>query len=286
MHIYTYDIPICSPLLAISRRRGLIFETEHGWGEAAPLPGWSQETIDDLILSPFSHPSSDFALRCVQTAFPSAFPSIPLAALVTNISEAENAILSGFQTLKIKIRDYSVCDAINLISRMQIPNIRLRIDINRRWSFNDAHLFLSQLNPAGIEYIEEPTHDLDQLRNLPPFPLALDETLKEPQQRWIHLPNLHAFVLKPTLLGKRLDYLIQLGQKQNKKLVFSSSFESAIGLIHIAHLQARFSPQTAVGLDTHRFFLGNFFPMPINNGMLDNYPLPPMDRRWLTNYVP
>jgi O-succinylbenzoate synthase len=93
-------------------------------------------------------------------------------------------------------------------------------------------------------------------------------------------------VLKPTLLGRRLDFLIQLGQKLNKKLVFSSSFESAIGLLHIAHLQARFFHETAVGLDTHRFFHGNFFPMPVKNGMLCNHPLPHMDRTWLRNYVP
>lgn len=289
MLIYTYNIPISTPLLTISKRRGLILETERGFGEAAPLPGWSKESIDDILASIpnfDAHPSAAFGLRCAEHPFPRSFPSIPLAALVTNLYEAENALLNGFKTLKVKIGSYCVPKALDLISRIQLPHVQLRIDVNRRWSFDEARLFLNQLNPMGIEYIEEPTADLGQLHKLPPFPLALDETLREPKNIWMRLPNLHAFVLKPTLLGSRLDFLIRLGQKEKKKLVFSSSFESAIGLLHIAHLQERFSLQTAVGLDTHRFFNGNFFPMPINNGMLCNHPLPPLDRTWLTHYVP
>ena len=289
MRIYTYNIPISTPLLTITNRQGLIFQSEAGYGEAAPLPGWSKESVDDLIASIHnraSYPSFDFGLRCAELPFPSSFPRIPLCALVTSLSEAETALNSGFKTLKIKIKNHSVREALDFIAHVQLPCIRLRIDVNRRWSFEKAQLFFNQLNPTGIDYIEEPTHDLHKLHKLSNLPLALDETLREPESNWIHLPNLHALVLKPTLLGHRLDYLIQLGQKQGKKLIFSSSFESAIALLHIAHLHARFSLQTAVGLDTHRFFHGNFFPMPIKNGMLCDHPLPPLDRTWLSDYAP
>jgi O-succinylbenzoate synthase len=289
MRIYTYKIPIATPLLPISERQGLIFQTEQGFGEAAPLPGWSRETIEDLlasIQSSISYPSADFGQSCARMTFPASFPSIPICALVVNKQDVEQALLNGFQTLKIKIKDYSVRDALDLISLMQFSGVRLRIDMNRKWSFNDAQRFLNQLDPLNIEYIEEPTDDLDQFHKLPPLPYALDETLREKENTWMRLPNVHAFVLKPTLLGKRLDHLIQLGQKLGKKLVFSSSFESAIALLHIAHLQKRFASQTAVGLDTHRFFQGNFFPMPIKNGLLSDDLLPPLDRTWLNDYVP
>jgi len=289
MRIYTYSIPISTPLLPIAERRGLIFETKQGLGEAAPLPGWSKETILNILASiedPSAFPSAAFGMKCLECPFPRSFPSIPLAALATNISEAENALNNGFKTLKIKVGHYSIPDALDLVWRVQRPHIQLRIDINRRWSFDEALLFFNQLDPEGIEYIEEPTSDLRQLHQLPALPIALDETLREPANNWIQLCNLHAFILKPTLLGSRLDFLIQLGQKLQKKLVFSSSFESAVGLLHIAHLHARFSMKTAVGLDTHRFFMGNFFPMPVKNGMLCDTSLPPLDRSWLKKYVP
>jgi hypothetical protein len=56
MHIYSYKIAIASPILPFSQRRGLIFETENGWGEAAPLPGRSRETIEDLMAAPHNSP--------------------------------------------------------------------------------------------------------------------------------------------------------------------------------------------------------------------------------------
>jgi o-succinylbenzoate synthase len=283
MRIYTYNIPISTQILTISSRQGIVFETEQGFGEAAPLPGRSRETIYDLIAA---SPSIDFALNCAHRPFPRSFPSIPLCALATNRHEAESALNRGFQTLKIKVGNHSVCDALDLVSRIQRYPVRLRIDVNRRWGFDEAMQFFNRLDLINIEYIEEPTHDLHRWSQLPPIPIALDETLQQAKKAWIHLPNVHALILKPTLLGRRLDGLIQFGKKYGKKLVFSSSFESAIGLLHIAHLQATFSPQNAVGLDTHRFFRFNFLPMPVQNGMLSDHPLPPLDRTWLKEYAP
>lgn len=288
MQIYRYCLPLASPLMPFYQREGIIFQTEHGLGEAAPLPGWSNETIQDVIHAITNgayYPSLEFGLRCARIPFPKTFPSIPISALSTNPLEAKWAVSQGYRTIKLKLKDYCVKDALDFVSQVQIPGIHLRIDMNRRWSFSDASYFLSCLNPQQVEYIEEPTYEFDRLHQFD-FPLALDETLREPENRWLHLPNINTFVLKPTLLGCRLDDLIELGLKLNKKLVFSSSFESAIGLLHIAHLQARFSPGTAAGIDTHRFFLSNFFPMVVKNGVLSDCLLPPPERKWLKRDVP
>jgi O-succinylbenzoate synthase len=270
-------------------RNGIIFKSDRGWGEAAPLPGYSGENIDDAIASIDQHqpaPSVHFGLVCARSAMPLSFPPIFVSALAAKRDDIEKALNAGFRTIKIKIRDMSVREALDLIQAIQSPCVRLRIDVNRRWDIEEAQFFFHHLDPTGIEYIEEPIRNPAHLSRLTHLPIALDESLLDAQNLTISRPNISALILKPTLLGRRLKPLIEWGQRHQKKLIFSSCFESAIALLHIAHLQAEYSPECAAGLDTHRFFKNNFFPMSIKNGMLSNEPLPELDRRWLREYAP
>lgn len=271
MHISIYNFPLTPSHLNLSNRRSLIIRTSRGYGEAAPLPSLSSENIHDAytcLQNSTSCPSADFARDSANLDFPHSFPVIPICALATNRQEAEEAIRKKFQIVKLKVKN--VLEAIELVSSLQ-SRIQLRIDVNRKWNIQEAQYFFQSIDPTHIEYIEEPTYDLTHIEQLTTLPIAFDESLSE---TLLHLPNLTTFILKPTILGRRLNDWIQLGRKYRKNLVFSSSFESAIGLLHIAHLQARWAPNVAVGLDTHRFFQNNFFPMTIKNGMLCDDPIP------------
>jgi o-succinylbenzoate synthase len=286
MRIYSYNIPLHPSPLPLSVRQGLIVQTETGWGEIAPLPGWSAESLLESIASLPKNPapSAFFGCKSALLPFPASFPPIPLCALVSDFSAAKEAVSSGFRTLKIKIKNLSPLDALKWISSIRSPSVQLRIDINRSWPLKDALYFLQALDPDGIEYIEEPVPCPASLLELTRLPIALDETLLAfDAEKWIALPNISALVLKPTLLGARLSTLIAAGRKLGKKLIFSSSFESAIALLHIAHLQMRHAPENAAGIDTHRFFKANFLPFPVKNGFLCPDPLPPVDRTWLQN---
>lgn len=272
MYCYTYSIPLYPSPLGIEKRQGIILETEKGWGEAAPLKGFSKNPLDALF----------FAQLSVKEPFPTRYPKIRLNALISSLQEAETAIQNGFQTLKFKVKGLSPESAVQNIAALQGMGTPLRIDANRSWSVEEAKLILSRLDPKGIEYIEEPLSDPTRISELPPFPFALDETLLDPQGETLAaLPAFSAFVLKPTLLGKRLERWIAFGKKQNKTLTFSSSFESAIGLVHIAKLQEIHAPHTPAGLDTYRTFKQNFLPFPIIRGELSPEPIPPVDRTWL-----
>ncbi len=266
MRYYTYNIPLHPSALRLPERRGLILETEQGWGEAAPL----ENCIDAFV----------FALRSAQQPFPKHYPNIRINALASTLEEAELALQRGFQTIKYKVRGLSPETATKTVSVLQTMGVPLRIDANRSWSFEEAKRFLTLLDPKGIEYIEEPVDDPTRLHELPSFPFALDETLLDPAAPW---QSASAFVLKPTVLGDRLQSWIDLGKKEGKTLTFGSSFESAIGLVHIARLQGIHSPDTPAGLDTYRSFKHNFLPFPIERGMLLPEPIPPVDRSWLTN---
>ncbi len=270
MHFYGYNIALHPSCLPLSERQGIIVETMHGWGEAAPLPGFSKEPLAAL----------DFALRSASIPFPKRYPSIALSALASTLEEAEKAIQNGYQTLKYKVKGLSPEKAAENVTHLQTLGVSLRIDANRCWNLEEAKRFLDNLDTKNIEYIEEPLADPSLLPELPPFPFALDETLLDLNAVIHH--QVTTLVLKPTLLGDRLDHWIQ----SDKKLVFSSSFESAIGLIQIARLQEIYAPNLAAGLDTYRTFTNNFFPFPVEQGRLLDQPIPPIDRTWLSDLAP
>ena len=248
MQFFRYDIPLHPSPLPLQVRTGLILQTEQGWGEISPLPGFSRETLDEALndLEQQTLPSVQFGFASAQTPFPKEFPDIPICALASTYEEAKRASVQGYKTIKIKAK--SPRETLSLLDRIKPFNFRLRIDINRKWSLSETRFFLENLS-SEIDYLEEPLSDPNELVELPSCPLALDETLvQEGGEKFCSLAT--TLVLKPTLLGKRIhDFL-----KMRKRMVFSSSFESPIGLMHIAHLQARYAPQEAAGIDTARFF--------------------------------
>lgn len=265
MRFYGYKIPLLASPFPFSIREGILLETERGgWGEAAYLPGFSIDLLSSFI----------FAKRCAKLPFFSTYPSLSISALARNLFDAETALQSGFETIKYKVSGLSPEHAAADVRQLQTLSVSLRIDANRCWSVEEASRFLSAIEPINIEYIEEPVSDPGQLAKLPPFPFAYDETLLNPSADLRHVQTL---VLKPTLLGDRLDTWIEKGKQLGKQLVFSSSYESAIGLIHLAWLQKTHAPNTAAGLDTYRAFAKNFLPFPIKNGKLQEQPIPPIN---------
>lgn len=211
-----------------------------GLGEAAPLPGVSSDTLDDVVRAcdafaaqvplAIAQPADAMAIaaRCsaslatrfaVETALltalaqhkrtsvaalltPNPLAMLRLAAVVDTIDEAHHATAAGYTCLKIKA---SSVDAVLRIARA-VPGVRLRIDANRSWPRAKTIAWLTQLAALPIDYVEEPcmnTHEL--LRELLPCRIALDESLialsAAELERALHSPSLAALVLKPTLLG-------------------------------------------------------------------------------------
>jgi o-succinylbenzoate synthase len=279
MRLYSYDIPLITPVFSMKSRQGLIIETSNGLGEVAPLPGWSQENLQDILTKP--HPSLEFGLLSASSAFPTIFPSIEIAALTFNRKDVIKAIQQGYQTIKLKVKNTEIANAIDIINQSP-ASIRWRIDANRSWDLQETIKFFRSIDEQRIEYIEEPLQNIQQLDQLPFIPIALDETLLSFDATQTLIPdNIRAFVLKPTLLGSRIHSLIDLGHKLHKTLVFSSCFESEIGLFHIARLQSIHSPKIAAGIDTYRYFQNHFLTFPVQNGKLMPKTVS-LDRRWLS----
>lgn len=211
-----------------------------GLGEAAPLPGMSNDTIDDVrhacgelaarlplaIASPAD--ASDIAQRisaspaaqfAVETALivalaqsrhtsvaallvPHPLETLRVAPVVDDIADAHHAVALGYTCLKMKA---SSPERVIELSRA-VPGVRLRVDANRSWPRADSLTWLARLAGLPIDYVEEPCLDAhDLLREQPACRIALDESVaslsRADLERALRSPSLAALVLKPTLLG-------------------------------------------------------------------------------------
>ena len=265
MNAYRFKIPLVSPLKlkgkTYSHREGVLLERDGQWAEASPLPGFSSETIDDVIAAlrgAQENPASlKFALSALDESF-SAPVEVPWNYLLLGdreqvLSGVEKCKASDCRAVKLKVGSREMHAAISLVKEIHemLPdNMQLRIDANQTWTLPDAARFCKALKDIELEYIEEPLQDSSQLEKLysrTGVKYALDETLlyHDSIESW---PNVAALICKPTILGGReaVDRLAATG----KPVVFSAAFESGVGIARIAQLAAEFSPQIPAGLDT------------------------------------
>lgn len=221
-----------------SNREGLILQQNHKVAEIAPLPGFSSETLEEAqqeLLTCLHEnikptlPSVRWGLECIQRPLRSV--SLPLASLGAK---------EGFATIKLKLGHLSVSEAISLVCRYS-TRASIRLDFNRKWTLLQALEFAKHFQPNDFEYLEEPVQtfeELIQFSHLTQFPIALDESI---HCDWSQIPSLKAIVAKPMIVG----YIPHVPPPLY--LVLSSSYESGIGLLHIAALA---NPSIPVGLDT------------------------------------
>lgn len=209
--LYRYRFPL---------REGLILQINNGWGEIAPLPGFSQETLEEAERetihslhtgTPPTLPSVCWGLACALQKYDSSPLSLPLCAFKT---------------------PFPGCTHLKLKSPTSLPTYRgkyrLRLDCNRSWTLEQAFRFAEQHDPKDFDYLEEPLQTFEELKIFSEqthFPIAIDESFREGVPYW-ELPSLVAIVIKPMLSGTIpiLPYSTTL----------SSSFETSLGLLHIA----------------------------------------------------
>lgn len=241
MHIYRYSIPTRAPWL--KKREGLLIEENGGWGEVAPLPGFSmeslEEALEELLGHRFSSPSVRFGVSCINLPFPKEPISVPVAALIT---PQTSTIPSGCTMLKLKLKGLSVKEAISFV-RPFVGRYQLRLDNNRSWSLEEALHFASFFQPHDFVYFEEPVRTWEELTHfaaMTKIPIALDEHFEKPGPFFR--------VLKPTIVGA-------LSSAPNT--VLSSAYESSVGILQIARFARKDLP---VGLDT---FLDDLLDPPL-----------------------
>ncbi|MDQ5956293.1 MAG: enolase C-terminal domain-like protein [Candidatus Rhabdochlamydia sp.] len=260
---------------------------QEAWTEISPFPGRSKETIDEALLQLIAilkgkktshlYPSVSFALATALKEL--SFPPIPLCALLSGSKQEmmQQALLAeqkGFSSVKIKISQLPLEDAFTILDQLR-KIFSLRVDVNQRFSFQEAMHFFGQFPFTAFDFIEEPTWETSRLADFS-HPFGLDETLEKiPNFMFENLVNCKAIVVKPMIQGFFATKKLMQRLDGNKiKLIFSSCYESSLGLMQIAHLaiQTKLYP---LGLDTQSLFTEDILiPFPIFSSPICSCPFP------------
>ena len=269
MNAYRFRVPLKRKLTlkgnTMGYREGVLIERDGQWAEASPLPGFSSESIDDVIGALRAVPSSglnqfpslSFAFSALEEPTPRNL-KVPINLLVTQdsadaIDRIDTFVRSNGRAIKLKVGRGQLSREIEFVKRVRdhLPeHVRLRLDANRAWQLEVAIEFVEALKDTKIEYIEEPLQDSNQLETLfskTGVNYALDETIVESAclESW---PNAAAMICKPTIQGGKSE--IERLAATGKPVVFSSAFESGVGIARIMQLAATYSPEVPAGLGT------------------------------------
>jgi len=184
--------------------------------------------------------------------------------------DVEKKLDGGFTTLKLKVGDVNFEDDYNrikLIRHIAGRTVDLRIDVNGKWSLEEAEKYFARLTEFNIEYIEQPVADTDQLIELAgkvSIPIAADESLKdfESARKIIMDGSVKYCVFKPMMFGGVINALkmITLAKENNINLIISSSFESALGKSLLVFFASMIKEDYAHGLDTSYLYTNNIQP--------------------------
>ena len=212
-----------------------------GWGEAAPLAGFTPETVDEAgqaILDWLADeeriepPATPTARAAVDGALlhlaaraaglplhrhlnPDSPSSFAVSALVTGAgpddlaAAGRTAVGAGHRTLKAKVGALAFdADLVRVAALRDAvgPGVAIRLDANGAWDADEAPDHLEQLAGYGIEFVEEPVAGVDALaavRAGSPIPIAADESATSPAgvAAVIAAGAADLVVLKPSAVG-------------------------------------------------------------------------------------
>ena len=246
LHLVELGIPLhhrfSNSQAAISERRvvlvGITEEGITGWGEAAPYPGYTPETVEEVwealtatgggvfdgdlsgipatASAALGQARTDLAAR--RDGIPvwsylngSGQPSMACAAIGLQQSPdrlvvgVERMIEAGARQVKIKIEPGRDVDHLRAV-RERFPGLTVAADANGSYRPNDP--FLAELDDLGLAYLEQPlpARDLDGhagLRRRMGTQICLDEpaTTAEAVERIIGQDAADLVSLKPGILG-------------------------------------------------------------------------------------
>ena len=284
--VHLYRLPFTKPILLGSEwhtyREGLLIRRVlpgvcEGWGEVAPLPGFSSESLSDVIrvmVGPdhgARFPSVICGMEMAEQQWASHTTpvreqsSISQCALLMGHPEAilmqagEYRSL-GYDAVKLKVGMRPLEVEIRLTKSLRKvlgDRISIRLDANRAWSFSEALEFASGIQDADVAFVEEPLKNRVRLPEVARYmPVALDETLRElPLGSLTDHDYASAIILKPMLMGGLgvTEAWAREATGLGMDAVLSASFESGIGMANLIHLAARVPCDFPVGFDTYRF---------------------------------
>lgn len=260
------------------RREGLLIriEDEEGqsaFGECAPLPDFGTETLEaaSAKLDAFASrvPEADVLAEldaefpCLRSAFdmalfylkgeqlPRRHQALRATALLPAgfdaISAMDTFLAAGYRDFKYKVgKGEPVKENAVFLQLMRIlpEDSTLRIDANGAFDCDVARHWLRFMEGRRVAWFEQPMPpsglvDMRLMAQEFTTPIALDESVAQIsrleqlcEQGWRGL-----FVVKPALLGS-LQKFLELRERYQPRIVYSTAFETSVGLQYLIDLAA------------------------------------------------
>jgi L-alanine-DL-glutamate epimerase-like enolase superfamily enzyme len=161
------------------------------------------------------------------------------------ITDAEELQKKGFGTLKFKV-GFEVKEDLERVKAVQKAlnrEVRIRIDANQGYDYDQARRFLAELDPQGIELFEQPLamdawDEMSRLAEINTVPLMLDEAISSEKDldRTIATGCAHAVKFKLMKCGSRaeLTRLIHKALSAGLKVILGNGVALDIGCRHEA----------------------------------------------------
>ena len=247
-------IPTRTSYRGIALREAVLFRGTQGWSEFSPFVEYDDAESASWL---------NAAVEAAYTAWPKSFRElIPINATLPQVEvDQVPKILDAFtgcSTIKIKVSDFEVGSELVEASLEHIPDAKIRLDVNGKWTLEQALEYLYQYHlrfGPVFEYIEQPCEaasDLAKLRREIPIKIAVDESIRK------HLADdfseLNHFadiaILKWQPIGG-FDTVHEIASRVGLPVVISSALETGVGISHGLALAASFPKlDFACGLGT------------------------------------
>ena len=231
-------LPTKTNFRSIAVREVALIEGPAGWGEFSPFLEYGPEE---------SVPWLQSALESAYVPSPALLRSkIEVNATLPAVNGREKieevlSWFSGCRVAKIKVGDNFDEDLNRIrIAQEVIPDLQIRLDVNGRWSVEQARQYLSEiyLHAEHIQYVEQPCATIQELRELKrtlevPVLIAADEVLRKAKDPFaIDLTEaVDIVMLKVAPLGG-IERSLHLARHHGLPVVVSSALESAVGILH------------------------------------------------------
>jgi o-succinylbenzoate synthase len=168
-------------------------------------------------------------------------------------AEAARAVADGFGCVKLKVGAGDDAGRVAAVRAAIGPDVLLRLDANGAWSVAEAVAAIEALSPAGLEFVEEPVHGLDELREVRgrvAVRIAADESAA---LHGAFAPGIaDAVCLKISRCGGIGALLAQatLARATGTEVYVSSSLDGPLGIAAAVHAAAALRIEAPCGLAT------------------------------------
>lgn len=252
----------------VDHREAVLIKGPQGWGEFSPFPGYPAGVTTRWLAS---------ALEAACSPLPDPIRmQIPVNVTVPVVSPETAATLvreSGSDTAKVKVGDPGVeldadIERLEAVDEALGPEGRIRIDVNGKWSLDQAVASLDRLSRFNLEYVEQPVssaEEMVELRRRTGVRLAADELIRlspEPE-KVVEQGVCDVVILKVQPMGG-VGRVLEFASRMTVPVVISSALETSVGM-YSGLLVASLLPELpfACGLGTVSLLQGDATPNPL-----------------------